>query len=147
MTQISETVFSKNMVIETKAIYPLSLDIMDNMDRFGNIIEKIHEFDTNGPRETVHITFDMEEVIDDHASIIFSFLINGDSNGTGFLDIKVDGSFFIDTPQRKTLASSAFNAYYAEHIFPMLEKNMTKKIENMGKFIEKKLKKLSLKYA
>jgi hypothetical protein len=29
----------------------------------------------------------------------------------------------------------------------MLEKNMTKKIEKMGKFIEKKIEKLNLKYA
>jgi hypothetical protein len=147
MTQISETVFSKNIVLKTKEIYQLSLDIIDNMDAFGAIIEKNHEFETDGPRKFVNIIFDMEEIIDDHASIIFSFLINGESNGTGFLDIKIDGSFFLDMPHRKTLGYLAFSSYYSEHLLSMLEKNMTKKIEKMGKFIEKKIEKLNLKYA
>ena len=40
MIQIHETVFSKNIFIKTRAMYLLSLDIMDNMSTFDEIKEK-----------------------------------------------------------------------------------------------------------
>ena len=76
MRQIGETTFSKNLFVETKEIYPFSLDIIDNMSFFGDVKERVHEFDTDGPRKVVHLTFDMEEKMDDRSSVIFTFTMS-----------------------------------------------------------------------
>lgn len=148
MRQFSETIFSKSIIVRTKEIYPLSLDILDNMDAFGAIKEKQHAFDTDGPRSRVHLFFDVEDVIDDRSSIVFSFRINGDgnNNGEGVLDIDIVGSFFVNIPYSDKLGPIVFNSFYIKTMFPMLRKGMEKKINVMGDFIEKKVKTLNFKY-
>ena len=144
--QLNETIFSKSIVLKTKEIYPLSLDILDTMDAFGLITEKKHEFETTGPRRRVHINFDMEDVFDRHSSAIFSFIINGESNDEGFLDVGVKGILTINEPQIMGIGSLAFNTFYSEHILPMLKKDIENKIDKMGRFIEKKIEGLNFKY-
>ena len=147
MIQMGETVFSKSIIIKTREIYPLSLDILDNMAAFGVIKEKRHEFETSGPRKRVHLSFDMEDIIDEHSAIIFSFMINGDSNGEGFLDVGVKGSFYTRLTQTDKFGSETFNRFYFKSMFPMLRKGMGRKIDKMGRFIEKKIEGLNFKYA
>ena len=147
MTQVKELVFSKDIFVRTREIYPLSLDIMDNMSAFGDIIERRHVFESDGPRRRVHLFFDLIERIDDHAAMVFSFLIDGEEADKSYLKIRVEGSTLIELKQGTTFGSIIFNSFYADNIFPIVKKNMENRVQHMEKFIEKKIEKLNFKYA
>lgn len=146
MVHFSETVFSKNIALETKEIYSLGLDILDSMSAFGTINEKEHEFDTSGPRKAVKLVFDLVDELDAHSSMIFSFRISGESNGHGLLEVDFNGMLSVKIDQKNMPGSLAFNSFYIENILPLLEKYMEKRISFMGKFIEKKARMLNFKY-
>jgi len=145
--KFEDIVFSKSVFVKTKEMYSLSLDILDNMAVFGTIIEKKHQFETDGPRKQVHLFFDTVDKIDERSSLIFSFMINGNSNGTGYLDIDFKGMFSVKVPPRNGFGSEAFNSFYVNKLFPSMRKDMDSKIKGMGKFIEKKIETLNFKYA
>lgn len=144
--QVEDTLFSRAFTLKTKDIYPASIDILDSMACFGNVIEKKHEFETDGPRKGVHLFFDVEDIVDDHASMLFSFLINGESNGEGLLEIDVHGSFSIDIEQGISIGTNAFTSFYLDNTFPDVKKYMESRLKQMEKLIEKRMAKLKFKY-
>ena len=146
MRKIRETLFSKKIALEPSNPYNLTLDILDSMATLGSIKEKKHEYKTDGPKKVVNLVFDLEDKIDDHSSIIFSFKVNGEHNGKGILLIDLAGIFNLRVDDREGLGKEAFSEFYFKNLFPSLKSGAEEKLGSMTKVIETRISELAAKY-
>ena len=135
-----EEIFSKDIHLKTRDPFSLSLEILNISREFGEPVEKKNIYETDGPRKRVELSFDLKKEIDKFSRANISFDLNGESNGSGFLDIRLKGRLQTSMTSSGPI-SKTFNDYYLSDILPFLKREFSK-LKDIGNEIEKRINEL-----
>jgi hypothetical protein len=135
--RIAEEIFSKNIRLDTKDPFSLSLRIKEIASNFGEPVEKKNIYETDGPRKRVELSFELKKNIDKFTSSLIIFDLNGESTSNGFLDIRFKG--ILQTKMNKAgPVTRAFSDFYISDILPSLKKEFVG-LKAAGKELEKRI--------
>ncbi len=148
MEKIVDVLFTKRSVIRTNDPYSLALAVKEISSHYGVVKEKIHEYDTNGPRKVVKICFDLRNPITRHTIAKLSFVMKGEIGvATSFLEMKVVGKSITAVDIGPGVTSRIYGEYYLKSIFPMLHKESESRLREISDLIEQDVKSVLYKYA
>ena len=141
MEKIVDTIFTKQSVVRTNDPYSLALAIKEIASHYGIIKEKVHEYDTNGPRKVVKLYFDIKNPINKHTTANLSFIMKGEIGiATSFLQMKVVGKSKTTMSAGTGFVSQVYGEYYLKHIFPLLRKESERRLREISTMIEHDVK-------
>lgn len=147
MEKILDVIFTKHSTFKTRDPYSLALAIKEIASRYGDVKEKIHEYDTNGPRKIIRIVFDVKNNINKHTSARLTFQMKGEIGVTSFLDVKVIGKSMTSLNTRHGMISNTYGDYYIRSIYPILKKETDIRLREIIDLIEQDIKSVLNKYA
>ena len=147
MERISDAIFTKKSTIRTKDPYSLALEIKEIASYYGAVKEKVHEYDTNGPRKVIMLVFDVKNPINKHTLTKLSFLMKGEIGVvTSFLEVKVIGKSITEIDAGSGFISQAYDDYYLRRIFPVLRRETESRLREISALIEQDIKSILYKY-
>ena len=148
MEKIVDVVFTKRSVFRTNDPYSLALAIKEIASQYGIVKERVHEYDTNGPRKMIKLYFDLSNRITRHMLTKLAFIMNGEVGVvTSFLEVKVVGKSVTRTIQAKGLASQVYDEFYLKSIFSLFRKESEARLREISSAVEHEIKGMLYKYA
>ena len=137
--QRTEEVFSKDIRLETKDPFSVSLAILDLAREYGKPAEKQNIYETDGPSKRVKLSFEVKKAMDKFTSAKIIFNLSGESNSSGFLDVRIDGKFHTMV-KGEGLISKTFDNYYISELLPSVKGSFN--LRGIGEELEKRIKEL-----
>jgi len=140
MRHIEEIFYEKAFRYRLKNPYPTALDIMEIVQNFGIVKERMNEFITDGPRKTIKLIFDLIDRIDDKSRIVTRFNIDGEANEIGELNMFITSSVRVDMENPEGVFSETYAEFYIENILEDMKKNTKERIKRLVKIINERVK-------
>ncbi len=148
MEKILDVIFTKRSVIRTNDPYSLALAVKEIASLYGTIKEKLHEYDTNGPRKVIRLNFDLKNSINRHTFTKLAFIMKGEIGiATSFLEVKVIGKSVTAIDVGYGFTSQVYGEYYLKSIFPLMRKECESRLREIAALVEHDIKNVLHKYA
>lgn len=148
MEKIIDVIFTKRSVLRTNDPYSLALAIREVASHYGIVKEKVHEYDTNGPRKMIKIHFDLKNPITKNTYTKLGFVMKGEIGlVTSYLEVKVTGKSVTMIQLGSGFASQIYGEYYLKHIFSLMKKESESRLREMSSLIEQDIKGMLFKHA
>ena len=147
MEKILDIIFTKRSVLRTNDPYSLALAVREVASQYGTIKEKVHEYDTNGPRKIIRLNFDLRNRITKHTMVKLAFMLKGEIGiATSFLEVKVIGKSITAIDVGYGFTSQVYGEYYLKSIFPLMRKECESRLREIAALVEHDIKNVLHKY-